>query len=224
MDIGDYVLERLVSIMNVLPITTAEAKPWIMQKHYARRMPCVQYAFGLFDDCVLVGVVTFGQLASPAPMKGVCGEDWATNVVELNRLCVDHSDGNASSKLIGGALRLLPTPMVVMSYADTAQGHIGYVYQATNWLYTGLSAKASDPVIEGAEGAHNRHNHERSGRIIGRVERPRKHRYVYFCGNRKERKAMRAALRYEVQPYPKGETRRYDASAEFATQPLLLEC
>jgi len=149
---------------------------------------------------------------------------WQSHVVELNRLCVEHDSDNAASFLVGRAMRLLPRPMIVMSYADTAQGHIGYVYQATNWFYTGLSNKARDPIIEGAEGSHNRHNHERNGRVIGYVDRPRKHRYVYFCGTRKDRKAMREALLYEVQPYPKGETRRYDANAEFATQPLLFEC
>lgn len=183
----------------------------------------MQYAFGLFDSGVLCGVVTYGQLASPAPARGVCGEEWQVRVVELNRLCVDHGNKNSASMLVGRSLRLLPTPMVVMSYADTAQGHVGYIYQATNWIYTGLSTKSKDPIVEGAEGAHNRHNHERSGKVIGYIDRPRKHRYVYFCGNRRERKEMRRALRYEEQPYPKGETKRYDASAKFATQPLLLE-
>ena len=29
--------------------------------------------------------------------------------------------------------------------------HIGTVYQATNWIYTGLSAKRTDWVIEGID-------------------------------------------------------------------------
>lgn len=38
------------------------------------------------------------------------------------------------------------------------------------------------------------------------VERPRKHRYVYFNAPRKRRKELRSKLRYEVLPYPKGDT------------------
>lgn len=30
-------------------ITYDETKPFIMGIHYARRMPCVQYAFGMFE-------------------------------------------------------------------------------------------------------------------------------------------------------------------------------
>jgi hypothetical protein len=49
-------------------------------------------------------------------------------------------------------------------------------------------------------------------------DRPRKHRYVYACGSRKQRAAMLAALRYTVEPYPKGESRRYNADAAIELQ------
>jgi hypothetical protein len=206
-----------------------------MQKHYARRMPCVQYAFGLFDNRELCGVVAYGTPSSSTLRAGLCGD--GVTVLELNRLCVESAHRNAASILVGRSLKKLP-PCAVVSYADTAQGHVGYVYQATNWLYTGLSAKRTDWHVEGMEGLHgqtiadktrgmeNRAQAARDmyGDKFSLVDRPRKHRYVYFCGNRKERKVMRASLRYDVEPYPKGETRRYDASATFATQPLLLEC
>ena len=43
-----------------------------------------------------------------------------------------------------GSLNLLPKPQAIVSYADTSQGHHGYIYQATNWIYTGLSAKRTE--------------------------------------------------------------------------------
>jgi hypothetical protein len=220
--------------MKVLKITSAEARPWILQKHYARRLPCVQYAFGLFDGGVLVGIVTYGTPSSSKLRIGICGND--VTVLELNRLCIEHENRNAASILIGRSLKELPTCAVV-SYADTAQGHIGYVYQATNWLYTGLSAKRTDWHIDGMDNLHgqtiadktrgmqNRAQAIRNiyGDSFSLVDRPRKHRYVKFCGTKRERREMMSKLRYEVHPYPKGETARYDASANFATQPLLLE-
>ena len=220
--------------MTVEPIPTTEARPWILQKHYAHRMPCVQYAFGLYEDRCLRGVVTYGTPSSATLRIGVCGEGFT--VLELNRLCIDSDNANAASILVGRSLRDLP-PCVVVSYADTSQGHVGYVYQATNWIYTGLSAKRTDWHIDGMEGLHgqtiadktrgmkNRADaiREMYGDAFSLVNRPRKHRYVYFCGNKKQRRDMMRELRYNIEPYPKGESKRYDASAEFATQPLLFE-
>lgn len=34
--------------------------------------------------------------------------------------------------------------LILVSYADSAQGHHGYIYQATNWIYTGISAKRTE--------------------------------------------------------------------------------
>ena len=51
--------------MVVREITYEETKPFIMGKHYAKRMPSISYAYGLFDEEDLVGVLTIGKPASP---------------------------------------------------------------------------------------------------------------------------------------------------------------
>ena len=200
--------------MKVEQIPMKEARPWILKKHYARRMPCVQYAFGLFDSGVLCGVVSYGQPASPFLCKGVCGEKYKSMVIELNRLCVESENPNGASKLVGRSLSLLP-PCIVVSYADTERNHIGYVYQATNWIYTGCTKERTDMY---SESGHSRHN---GGDSSKRQCRSAKHRYVYFVGTRKQKREMREALRYEVLPYPKGESKRYDASAKVDIQGTL---
>ena len=48
----------------VRPITYEETKPFLLGIHYARRMPCITNAFGLFVSEELVGVVTYGVPAS----------------------------------------------------------------------------------------------------------------------------------------------------------------
>jgi hypothetical protein len=53
-------------------------------------------------------------------------------------------------------------------------------------------------------------------------ERPRKHRYFYFVGDKWQKKQMMKELPYEIQPYPKGENKRYDATYEPTTQIKLL--
>ena len=130
--------------MKVLQIKPEETYPWLLKKHYAKRVPQIMFAFGLYDDADLVGVVTYGIPASPSLCMGICGKEYSDKVLELNRLCLEDNYKNQASFLVANSIKLLPKPTIVVSYADTAQGHVGYVYQATNFLYTGLSANRVD--------------------------------------------------------------------------------
>ena len=200
--------------INVRPIPANEAEPWIIAKHYQKRMCMIVHAFGAFRGTDLIGVVTYGLPASPHLCRGICGKEWADNVLELNRLCCENTNDTAS-RLIGRSLRMLPSPSIVVSYADTKQGHVGYVYQATNWIYTGLSAKRLDAVKVGEE---NKHSRGKWGEGFEYVERSRKHRYIFFVGSKIQKKKLASLLRYDCEPYPKGESRRYDASASIDIQ------
>ena len=200
----DYSIER---------ITYQMATEIIVAKHYLHRKAPISMAFGMFDQSgQIVGVVTYGVPASSTLLKGVCGEDEASNVYELNRLWVDDSvPKNGESYLIGNTLGLLDKEIVV-SYADTSQGHVGVVYQASNWLYTGLSAKFKDPKVRGLENQHhatyahgltNKQVVEKFGDRAYFVERPRKHRYIFLNGSKARRKELLKKLRYPVKSYPK---------------------
>lgn len=202
--------------MNVLPIKHFEAEPWIMQKHYAKRMPSISYAFGLYEESVLVGVCTYGMPASPFLCMGVCGKENKDIVIELNRLCIETKTKNAASILVGRSLQMLPKPLVVVSYADTAQDHVGYVYQATNFLFTGTTKERTD--MAGEEGQHSRHN---KGNRNNRVDRSSKHRYIFFVGSKNQKKKLAEQLNYPVLSYPKGDTKRYNAGSKVITQSLL---
>jgi hypothetical protein len=220
--------------MKVLPIKPEEAEPWLLKKHYAKRIPPISYAFGIYKVSQLVGVVTYGTPVSSSLRVGVCGGQWMDNVIELNRLCCDN-EKNVASTLVGRSLQMLPKPLVVVSYADTEQGHVGYVYQATNFVYTGLSAKRTDWKLKGMEHLHgatvadmsrgqeNRAQwmRDKFGDDFYLQDRSRKHRYVYFVGSKGQKKLMQSALMYAVEPYPKGDSKRYDAGGAVATQELL---
>ena len=201
--------------MRVLPIKSEEATPWILQKHYAKRLPSISYAFGLYEDNDLIGIVTFGMPASNSLCEGVCGVENKHLVIELNRLCLQDNTKNQASFLVANAIKLLPKPMVIVSYADTAQGHIGYVYQATNFMFTGTTKERTD--MDAGEGKHSRHGTDPSIRKF----RSAKHRYIFIHGNKYQKKKLKDALRYKEEPYPKGEIRRYDAGARVVTQQLL---
>ena len=198
----------------VQPIQTQDAEHLILNVHYARRKPSITYAFGLFEHGALVGVVTYGTPASSTLLRGVCGEQWAQHVLELNRLVLVNNKPHEASRLVGASLKLLPKPSIIVSYADTKQNHEGIVYQATNFLYTGLSSKFLDPVVRGLEHQHhatyahgltNAQLKEKYGEDnVYFIERSRKHRYIIFVGSKTQRKQMLKDLRYEIQPYPKG--------------------
>jgi hypothetical protein len=221
--------------IGVCSIAPHEADPWLLARHYAHRHCPISYAFAAWRGQNMVGVVTYGTPSSAPQREGVCGKDLAGLVLELNRLCCENTK-NVASTLVGRSLRMLPKPSIVLSYADTAQGHIGYIYQASNFIYTGLSAKRTDWKVRGREHLHgstiadesrgqeNRAQwmREKYGDDFYLQDRPRKHRYIFFCGNSKERKLLLAALKYSIEPYPKGESRRYDTSAEIETQMAMI--
>lgn len=188
-------------------ITYREAKPFILDVHYARRLPCIQYAFGMFEEEKLIGVCTFGQPASPSLCKGVAGEENRKNVLELNRLVFlpDYNGNNRASKLVSYSLRNLPNRTFVISYADWGGWHhVGYVYQATNWWFSGTTKPRTDKYSEG----HSRHYKSDETR---RQPRTAKHRYIYLVGNKRDKKFMLKELKYKVSfEYPKGDSVHYD--------------
>lgn len=202
-------------------ITYDEARPWILKKHYAHRMPgSVVYAFGLFNNKRIDGVVTFGM--SPNHNLNSIGN---FPMIELNRLIVEDGYRNVASYFIGSAFSLLPKPLGLVSYADEGIGHVGYIYQATNWIYTGKSKGQDLFLMTDGKTLHKRaldqqfNNGTRSkDEIKTKIPATSKHRYFYFLGSKKQKKEMLKALHYPILPYPKGESKRYDASSDFMTQ------
>ena len=188
----------------------------VVSNHYLHRTCPCSHAYALLNEGNdILGVVTYGVPCSSTLLKGICGPDEQHNVYELNRLWVKHGmPRNTASMLVSRSLRMLDKEIVV-SFADSSKGHVGYVYQATNFLYCGLSAKFEDPVVRGYEGMHHAtfaHGmtkaqvEERYGREnVTWVERPRKHRYVYLNARGRRRRKLMDELRYEVLPYPKGD-------------------
>lgn len=205
---------------DVRPVSRQDTLPYILDIHYAARMPSVSFRYGLFRDDELVGVVTYGKPCTHNARRGVCGEDFVPYILELNRLCLRDNLKLEASRLVSGSLRLLKQDAgnaVIVSFADTEQEHSGIVYQATNFTYTGLSAKRTDYAIKGEEREHNmticdRYRgtpnrvakmREDFGDRLTLVPRPRKHRYILFIGSKGFRAKAKRALRYTPRPYPK---------------------
>lgn len=183
---------------SIKQITYNDTKPFILDIHYAKRMPSISYAYGLFYENELTGIVSYGSPVSPALCKGVAGEENRSIVLELNRLVLKYNNKNEASYLVSNSLKLLPKPRIIVSYADTKQNHIGIIYQASNFLFTGTSKPRTD--MAGKDGKHSRHH---LGDKTNRVFRSAKHRYIYLIGNKKDKKQLLKNLKYPILKYPK---------------------
>lgn len=205
------VLRERERAVDVVPRETA--KTFVERIHYSRKLPSnVVYSYGLYENQKLIGVVTYGIPASPSLCVGIAGEENKNRVLELNRLAIEpgFNGDNRASYLVSHSLKMLPHGTYVVSYADTGWTHVGYVYQACNFLYTGMSAKRNDTYQP--TGKHSRNYDKNNHSDLHQTRNP-KHRYVYLVGNKKERKEMRKQLRYKVyDKYPKGDERRYDTN------------
>ena len=223
---------------KITKIKNEECKEWFLHKHYAKRLPSVSYAFGLYENNLLLGICSYGRPVAHTLIKHAFNGLYQDNFLELNRLVVnDNLPKNSLSFFVSATLKQLPSPVVVVSYADTSLNHHGYIYQATNFIYTGLSAKRTDYKIKGMEHLHSASVMDHAGRGLekGKIEklkaiygnnlylkdRPRKHRYFYLIGTKKQKKEMLANLAYEVCNYPKGNNKRYNADYKPASQGLL---
>lgn len=200
---------------SVRSIKSKQTYDWLLNKHYARRIPMICYSFGLYKDD-LEGICTFG-------LGGNINNNKFSNydMIELNRLVINSRLGkNVLSFFIAKCFKLLPKPIVIISYADEKHNHSGYIYQATNWLYTGLSSMERT-IIKNDKEYHRKSLFDTYGtssieylkyKGYEILEANAKHRYLYFLGNKAQKKDMLKNLKYEIKPYPKGKNIRYDAS------------
>lgn len=192
-------------------IAREETKEILLNYHYLQRMPPLSVAFGAFHSGRLVGVMTFGKPPSNSLCKGVAGDGLASSVYELNRLYTfEDTPKNLESKFISYALKKIKQRnWIIISYADESMGHSGYIYQATNWIYTGKSAKRTDVYV--GKNGHSRTYSKFHKDFVVRKVRSTKHRYLYVCGDKGFKKEVFKNLKYPiVNEYPKGEVRHYE--------------
>lgn len=180
--------------MDVQRLSSTVARSIVETEHYLRRKPPVSYAFGLATaPGQISGVVTFGVPASRHLQMGVCPSA-PGEVLELNRLWVhDSMPTNTASQLVSRAMRQLP-PRIVVSYADTVQGHMGYVYRALNFRYAGWTdmerRTARYDYLPADQAVHSR-DAFRNG-YDRKVRRKPKVKYWTVTGNRTERNRLAA--------------------------------
>lgn len=201
--------------------------------HYSGRMPSAGRIYiGIWEGGDFVGVIIFSQGATPNIRKPYRLE--STEICELTRVaCKQH--GNQITAMIKRAIRLLKTHCpglrLIVSYADGDYDHIGIIYQAGNWIYTGAHPSERGMLINNRL-EHRRTVNSRYGTssiewiktnidLDAKIVRGDvKHKYLYPLD-----KAMRRQIEKLRQPYPKrtpggGASEPTEAGGSIPTRPL----
>ena len=134
--------DSLVKSIMLQPIPFAVARNLVVGHHYLHSMPGgTWFTFGVFLESSLLGVMTLG--AGPFLVHQLVDGGQPDDCVVLTRLWLsDELPRNSESRVLGIVLRALRRETqlkFVVAYSDPAAGHQGTIYQATNWIYTGLS-------------------------------------------------------------------------------------
>ena len=149
------------STLSVREIDRKIAKEMIVKYHYSKQWTKCSVALGLYHNTgnehqffdepeeKLIGTICYGD-----PIGRHSGASISTiipreSAFELVRLFVHDGYGsNIESYLIGEGFKWLRKNRkdikALISYADPQQGHVGTIYQATNWVYQGNRIRPND--------------------------------------------------------------------------------
>jgi hypothetical protein len=137
----------------------------VIQHHYLHAKCPISWAWGIVDASgIYVGVLTVGKPNSWSVATSLVGDTKvqakedplarSRDVYELNRLWIADSVSEhcIESKFIGWCRRELVKKypkIILVSYADGSHNHVGTVYKASGWIYTGQSTSFEDISLEG---------------------------------------------------------------------------
>lgn len=195
------------------------AKYAVEHWHYSQSMPTPPVIrIGVWENGAYVGCILFSRGANKN-LGSFAGLD-DTQVCELTRVALN-SHSVFVSKILAQAIKMLRKKekglRLIISYADTNQGHNGAIYQATNWIYSGMT-----PPCFLYKDKNGRVWHQRQVSVSGvkpqygqlrrvvkisdceKIPQLGKHRYLFPLDD-----AMRKQIEPLRKPYPKrgqGET------------------
>lgn len=191
----------------------AAAKYAVEKWHYSESLPTPPIVkIGVWEDGRFSGCVLFSRGASNNLGKPYGLE--TTAVCELTRVALNQHRA-AVSKIVAIAIRLLrrhaPGLRLVVSYADPNQGHIGTIYQAGGWIYTGKTSADFKAIDRAGREWHSRQvsssGLKRQYGNLRRVPRISECEIVPLLGKHRYLMALDGEMRRRIaplaRPYPK---------------------
>jgi len=127
------------------------AKYAVEHWHYSKSMPAGKSVkIGVWENEKFIGAIIFSMganryMSSPYKLE-------VQEACELTRVAL-RSHETPVSKMLSLSIKMLkssnPGLRLIISYADSNQGHLGGIYQATNWVYEGEFANERGILING---------------------------------------------------------------------------
>jgi len=224
------------SKLSVREIDRKVAKDLIVKNHYSHQWTKCSVALGLYyktgkqhsffdeEEEKLIGTICYGDPIGRHSGASISTAIPRTSVYELVRLYVfDGYGNNIESYLIGESFKWLKNNKkdikALISYSDPMQGHVGTIYQATNWLYQGNKIRPNDSWLfrfeEDGKFQHGRtifpyygtNDIKKMKTLVKKdfwvKKEVRKHRYVYLLGNKSEKRIAMQNIKHPIFPYPK---------------------
>lgn len=210
--------------LKVRKASIKEVRYYVSNYHYSKSTPdsTKECFIGYYEDGNIAGVVLFGMGTNHNQYTYLVPDINKGEYRELTRLwSPDGMPRNTESRLISLSLKMLPKKVkMVVSYADPSHNHLGIIYQATNWIYCGMSDSGQMMIDKDNKTIHSR--------LVGiyRMRHPDtlgnktnkeimnlygweyivsagKHRYVMFLGDKRQRRELRKNVLDKIKPYPK---------------------
>jgi hypothetical protein len=215
----------------VREISLTEARGLIVSQEWLGNLPGgTEYAYGLVVGKYLAGAVCFGSNAGTNVKSSVCGSEYADKVMTLTRgCCAFWSHPHSGSKLISAACHEMAKRgyNVIVAYSDPAANERGVLYKACNFLFCGTTMgsiekyrRPDGKIYDARNVQHLTRDHRGGTRKYKRTRAEqkklmiaegceffkddvRKLRFVGLFGDRRQKRVLRAALKWPVLPYPK---------------------
>lgn len=192
------------------------AKYAVLRWHYSHAMPAGKVVrVGVWESGLYVGCVLFARgsnkyLGLPFGLS-------QTECVELVRVALCRHE-TPTSRVVAIACRMLkqqsPGLRLILSFADMAQNHIGTLYQAAGWTYSGVGTDdarsrpylARDGSIQhwrtvaGVLASRRRPSTVAAAQALGFVPLDKKPKHRYLLALDAE---MRARIAPLAKPYPR---------------------
>lgn len=172
------------NIFDIVEVDKKQARELVKKYHYlGNKQFMYTYAYGikLKDKDEILGVAVFGVVGGISSLKGWFGLDnKTTDILELTRLVMNPilNGTNATSYLLSNAIKSLKSKKIraIVSLADSSL-HMGYIYQACNFNYYGLTDSKTD--FYSIDGRLNPRGSTKDVQGVW-LPRSRKHRYCYL--------------------------------------------
>lgn len=200
--------------MNLrLDLCSHEAAKYAVEHwHYSKVLPVCNFKIGVWENNKFIGAIIYGMGGGNSTNGKQYGLAERFEVAELTRVALSRHV-NPVSRMISVSIKILkrhnPKLKLLISFADeSGQRHLGKIYQAGNWIYTGVFDGDGGFIIHGKT-MHNRSVYSKGWvqnlewlrkHVDPNCQRgaTRKHRYLYPLDEETRQKVLKFK-----KPYPK---------------------